>query len=167
MTRNPLILFVVLISCSVSSIGLEIPYRNNSLLTLCINHHEKNFTIPCSDVDEVEWLINTNTKAKNFIQVLAPNKKNVVIKDANMWDTGVYKCFSKNNPAVFMKVVLRVQYRSNHLPFICLVCHLYLHSILPVSTHAFLVSKSEIHKRVSNRVVRISTLLGICPAKDG
>ncbi|XP_065208087.1 uncharacterized protein LOC135836933 isoform X2 [Planococcus citri] len=110
MTRDPLILFVVLISCSVSSIGLEIPYRNNSLLTLDIIDHEKNFTIPCSDADEVEWLIDTNTHAKNFIQVLAPNKKNVVIKDANRWDTGIYKCFSKKNPAVFMKVVLRVQY---------------------------------------------------------
>ncbi|XP_065211523.1 uncharacterized protein LOC135839434 isoform X1 [Planococcus citri] len=108
MTRHPLILFAVLLSYSVYSTGLEFPYKNNSLLTLDWFYHEKNFTIPCSDTDEVEWIVDTTSDANNFIQVLSPNKKNLVIVDAKDDDTGVYKCVSKKDPKVFMKVVLRV-----------------------------------------------------------
>ncbi|XP_065211735.1 uncharacterized protein LOC135839575 [Planococcus citri] len=90
------------------SLGLEIPYRNNSLVIIDRFKTRSNFTIPCSDTDEVEWIVDTDIYAKNFIQVEAPNKKNLVIEQPDQDDGGVYKCVSKKNPNLFMKIVVHV-----------------------------------------------------------
>ncbi|XP_065211544.1 uncharacterized protein LOC135839451 [Planococcus citri] len=90
------------------SLGLEIPYRNNSLVIIDRLKTPTNFTIPCSDADEVEWIVETTPYAKHFIQVEAPNKTNIVIEEPNQDDGGVYKCVSKKNPNLFMKIVVHV-----------------------------------------------------------
>ncbi|XP_065212909.1 uncharacterized protein LOC135840350 [Planococcus citri] len=100
------VIFIFALSLTFSS-GLKFPYRNNSLLTIDAESDLRNFTIPCSDVDEIEWAVNSTPEAKNSVQVISPNEKNLVIEDVTEYDTGVYKCISKKNPNVFMKVVLR------------------------------------------------------------
>ncbi|XP_065210990.1 uncharacterized protein LOC135839059 [Planococcus citri] len=105
--RN-LIIVIFMLYYSAYSLGLEIPYGNNSLVIIDRLKQSTNFTIPCSDTDEVEWTVETTTRAKNFIQVEAPNKKNLVIEKPQEEDGGVYKCVSKKNPNLFMKIVVHV-----------------------------------------------------------
>ncbi|XP_065211543.1 uncharacterized protein LOC135839450 [Planococcus citri] len=105
MARHLWFLLVILISCSITSGLIMGRWANGTLLTFNV---KLNCSFVCTDKNEVEWKVDSTDEAKNYVQVVSPNEKILRIENISRYDTGVYKCMSKDDPYRFIKLVVHI-----------------------------------------------------------
>ncbi|XP_065225934.1 uncharacterized protein LOC135849423 [Planococcus citri] len=96
------ILIIILIAYLAYSFGVMIPYKNNT----AVEHAwRENISITCTDdVDEVTWTHSFTMGGNYSIKVETPRRKVLKIKNASLYNIGVYECVSIKNRNEFMRI---------------------------------------------------------------
>ncbi|XP_065226056.1 uncharacterized protein LOC135849509 isoform X3 [Planococcus citri] len=97
------VLLIILIAYSAHSFGVTIPYENNARIHYS---YKENITISCTGTDKVAWRhIDAFWMKGNYTVIeQTPYRKILQIKNATLYHTGVYECFSINNSDDFMSL---------------------------------------------------------------
>ncbi|XP_065208604.1 uncharacterized protein LOC135837307 [Planococcus citri] len=103
MMRHSSALLTILIAYSAYSFGVMIPYENNTVLHYSL---KENISVTCSGTDEVTWR-NTITLSRNYtINAETPYRKLLQIKNASVYNAGIFECVSKKHRDEFMRILI-------------------------------------------------------------
>ncbi|XP_065226055.1 uncharacterized protein LOC135849509 isoform X2 [Planococcus citri] len=96
------VLLIILIAYSAHSFGVTIPYKNNTWLYYS---YKENITITCSGTDEVAWRLGFFWMRGNYTVIeQTPLRKIIHIKNASIYNCGIYECVSAKNSDEFMRL---------------------------------------------------------------
>ncbi|XP_065223045.1 uncharacterized protein LOC135847442 [Planococcus citri] len=102
MMRHSSVLLIILIA---NSFGVMIPYENNTGLYYSA---KENIAITCTGTieDEVTWTHTNILKGNYTINAQTPYRKLLEIKNASVFNAGIYYCISTKNTNEFMRIFL-------------------------------------------------------------
>ncbi|XP_065213610.1 uncharacterized protein LOC135840823 [Planococcus citri] len=106
MMRHSSVLLMILIAYLAHSFGrVMIPYENNTALYYST---KENISITCigTNDDKVTWMHDNTLEGNYTIDAQTPHRKVLEIKNATLFNAGIYYCVSTKNSNEFMRMYI-------------------------------------------------------------